>query len=457
MKTFLSKSFLRSLILLFGTMFCLSFIGPNLVLAASVSQTDKDAIVGDWPHWLVESGRGKLDNCVADDSTGSPTTTGGVYMVGDSIGVIAQNALANNLSSKGYNFLPNNLSSRFLSGGSVSPDGLAAVNQPADRAFIQTAVAVVIELGTNAGVEVADINTMISSIRSINPSVQIYWVDTVVVNRGIVANSFSITNQRIYAQSTTNNFKVISWAKKVLGNAADPQAISPTADDPNNYIDPNLSTGLGVHPSVPAGAKALADLIANAVTTGGSGDCAGGGTILPGDCNQDKIWNYLIKKGLSQVQVAGFMGNLQAESHFESRLVQYGKINSRGEISVQGQPSSLSDDIVINGSSGYGLAQWTSAGRQAGLHNLALSKHTIDGDLGTQLDWLWHELTTSYNVSVYTPLKAETNLRAASNIVLFRFESPADQGQGVQDARASLGNQILTKLGGGASSCGTSH
>ncbi len=115
----------------------------------------------------------------------------------------------------------------------------------------------------------------------------------------------------------------------------------------------------------------------------------GGGLI--GDTNAVKVWNFLRGRGLTPVAAAGVMGNLVKESNFRPNLVQYGTINSRGEISVAGEPSSLSDTMVINGISGYGIVQWTSINRQQNLRNYAVAQRTIDGDLNTQLNFLYIE------------------------------------------------------------------
>ena len=39
-----------------------------------------------------------------------------------------------------------------------------------------------------------------------------------------------------------------------------------------------------------------------------------GSTVLSGDTNAEKVWNYFIGKGLNDMQVAGIMGNAIGES-----------------------------------------------------------------------------------------------------------------------------------------------
>jgi hypothetical protein len=75
--------------------------------------------------------------------------------------------------------------------------------------------------------------------------------------------------------------------------------------------------------------------------------CSSGGSLSGSDV-EEKIWNYLIGKGLSAVQAAGVMGNMQAESSF---------IPTRHQ-------SNRTDD-VFNSASGnaWGLVQWDGGRR----------------------------------------------------------------------------------------------
>jgi hypothetical protein len=61
------------------------------------------------------------------------------------------------------------------------------------------------------------------------------------------------------------------------------------------------------------------------------------------------------------------------------------------------------------------------------------------GDLNTQLEFLVHELTTSYKNSVWEVLKSAKSILEASNAVLLKFERPADQSTSVQNKRAAFG------------------
>jgi hypothetical protein len=186
--------------------------------------------------------------------------------------------------------------------------------------------------------------------------------------------------------------------------------------------------------------------------------CILGSIDLQGNANVEKIYNYLLTRGLTNIQAIGLMANLQAESHFEPRLVEYGFPNSRGEISKAGSPTSLDDNVppTVNshGQPGYGLAQW-SGGRKDNLKSFATqyvpagaTQPGVQGsDLAMQLDFLWQELSTSYSTSVLTPLKSITSLNDAVDLVLTKFEVPADIGKHTPE-REAIGMGLYQKLGG---------
>lgn len=158
------------------------------------------------------------------------------------------------------------------------------------------------------------------------------------------------------------------------------------------------------------------------------GFCA---TILPGSDNPQKIWNFLLEKELSAPQIAGIMGNLQSESAgtWDPRVVEFGYPNSQGVISKAGDPSTWDDEVPpnakTNGQPGYGIVQWTAPGRKQGLKDLAIDRETIGGDLGTQLEYLWIELATSYKKSTLDPILATNDYIEATDIFLEKYENPA--------------------------------
>ncbi len=120
----------------------------------------------------------------------------------------------------------------------------------------------------------------------------------------------------------------------------------------------------------------------NWVASGAGGSCGSTALNLTGNDNEQKIFNYYIGRGLGAIQAAAIDGNYGQESHWN--------------------PSD---------SGGY-LAQW-GGGRLAALEAFAQQANLPVTDLGVQLDFSWHELTTSYK-DVLTNVKNATTIEDAT-------------------------------------------
>lgn len=140
------------------------------------------------------------------------------------------------------------------------------------------------------------------------------------------------------------------------------------------------------------------------------------------------VYNYLISKGLSPVQALGILGNLMQES---------------------GSSSLLLDPAASNGST-IGIAQWLGS-RKTALKSYADQQGKPVTDLGVQMDFMWHELTTSYQNSTLTPLLSATTLSQAVDIFLANYERPATPGTTLYAQelakRLSLAEQAAGQLG----------
>ena len=135
-----------------------------------------------------------------------------------------------------------------------------------------------------------------------------------------------------------------------------------------------------------------------------------------------KIWNLFVATGeLTEVAIAGIMGNMYAESNLQPRIVQGG---------------SYTDEIIVDGKTGYGLCQWTSEGRQKALKDFAKQMNKSSGDAEVQVQFCVHEMR-SYATKNGTPLITALNNCASpydAAIIFHRvFERSADNPQ--QEAR----------------------
>jgi surface antigen len=106
--------------------------------------------------------------------------------------------------------------------------------------------------------------------------------------------------------------------------------------------------------------KAILNGWQNWIPESGGGGCSttsedgSGVQDLSGANNAEKIWNFFIGQGLTPIATAGIMGNFsQEDSGFDPARKQ---ANTRRAIPDNG-----------DGKTGFGIAQWTSQGRQAGL------------------------------------------------------------------------------------------
>lgn len=135
-----------------------------------------------------------------------------------------------------------------------------------------------------------------------------------------------------------------------------------------------------------------------------------------------KIWNLFVATGeLTEVAIAGIMGNMYAESNLQPRIVQGG---------------SYTDEIIVDGKTGYGLCQWTSEGRQKALKDFAKQMNKSSGDAEVQVQFCLHEMR-SYATDDGTPLITALNncTKPYDAAIIFHrvFERSADNPQ--QEAR----------------------
>lgn len=176
---------------------------------------------------------------------------------------------------------------------------------------------------------------------------------------------------------------------------------------------------------------------------------------LIGKNNEEKIWNYLVGKGLSDAGAAGLMGNLYAESALNPKNLQnsYEKTLGYTDDSYTAAVDDGTYSNFVRDSAGYGLAQWTFWSRKQNMLEFARAAGKSIGDLEMQLDFLCKELSSSY-ASLFMALKAAITVRAASDRVLIDFERPADQSEAVKVKRAGYSQMYYDRYAGSLSENG---
>ena len=178
---------------------------------------------------------------------------------------------------------------------------------------------------------------------------------------------------------------------------------------------------------------------------------------LHGNSVEERIWNYLYEKIGNKFGVAGLMGNLYAESGLIfnrvemlclKRLKENGKTYTDVTYTADVDSGKISRAEFLNPLPGkvygYSIAQWTSTNRKAGLYDSAKAKGVSIADEENCLEFLLTELNGSYK-SVMSVLKNAKSVREASDIVLKKFEVPANMGTSVQEKRASYGQNYYNK------------
>lgn len=167
--------------------------------------------------------------------------------------------------------------------------------------------------------------------------------------------------------------------------------------------------------------------------------------------NEDKIWAFFANKIGNSYGIAGLMGNLYAESALKPTNLQnsYEKKLGYTDDSYTTAVDNRSYTNFIRDAAGYGLAQWTYWSRKQGLLQYAQSKKKSIGDLTTQLEFLYKELSESYS-SVLGILRNAKSVKEASDIVLTKFERPADQSESARLKRASYGQKYYDKFVSGS-------
>lgn len=178
---------------------------------------------------------------------------------------------------------------------------------------------------------------------------------------------------------------------------------------------------------------------------------------LTGSNNEEKIWNFLVGKGLSKAGAAGLMGNLYAESALNPQNLQNSYESKLGytDSSYTAAVDSGSYNNFVRDSAGYGLAQWTYWSRKQNMLEFARAAGKSIGDLEMQLDFLFKELSEGYK-TVLAVLKSATTVKAASDSVLLNYERPADQSDTVKTKRAGYGQTYYDKYAGAAGNGGIS-
>ena len=156
------------------------------------------------------------------------------------------------------------------------------------------------------------------------------------------------------------------------------------------------------------------------------------------------IWDFLLDKTGNKYGAAALIGNLYAESKLIPDVLEYRFNNEPGFNSREYTKAVDSGDYegFVKDRTGYGLAQWTFWKRKEKLLRYAKEKGVSISDIYMQLEFLWLELNEDYP-QVLDALKKAENIKSASDMILAKYENPADQGMEARLLRESYGRRFL--------------
>lgn len=158
-------------------------------------------------------------------------------------------------------------------------------------------------------------------------------------------------------------------------------------------------------------------------------------------------WNYL-SKTFNSYAVAGIMGNLYYESNINPKNLQttYEKKLGMTDNSYTTAVDNGTYTNFIYDNAGYGLAQWTYWSHKKALLAFAKQRKVSIGDLIMQLDFLIQELTTGeYKNSCGIPLQTIKSVKAASDLILTKYEKPANTSDSIKQKRAAKGQEYYNQ------------
>lgn len=143
--------------------------------------------------------------------------------------------------------------------------------------------------------------------------------------------------------------------------------------------------------------------------------------------NDEIIWNFFKSKGLGDEACAGLLGNAYAESGLNPQNLEdtYEKKLGYSNSSYTQAVDNQTYNNFIYDSAGYGIFQFTYYTLKQELLAYCQNHKKSIGDLNAQLEYSWQLFNTNY-ISMLKILKETTSVKEASDIVLYKFEAPAD-------------------------------
>jgi hypothetical protein len=170
--------------------------------------------------------------------------------------------------------------------------------------------------------------------------------------------------------------------------------------------------------------------VAMAGCAAGSGESTGSSAQAVDSTNNQTAFEYFVGKGLTDIQAAGIVGNLDQESGMDPSIAQYGGGPGRGlaQWSVGGRWDTDTDDNVAWYASQQGASEWS---------------------LSLQLDFIWYELQTFHSYGLAS-LQAATTITEATVAFQDDFEGCGECDESQRIAFAQQAYDDYHGSGGGS-------
>ena len=166
------------------------------------------------------------------------------------------------------------------------------------------------------------------------------------------------------------------------------------------------------------------------------------------------MYNLLTAAGMTAAGASGALGNWERESDLKGCNLQNSG-NKRLGMTDEEYTTAVDNHTYTNfvhDSIGYGIVQWTYWSRKQALYNKAITCGCSIGDEVMQISFALEELKRDYR-SVWLVLTTTASVREASDIMLYMYECPADQGEAERAEREKLSQkyyEMFNKPEGGS-------
>ena len=166
---------------------------------------------------------------------------------------------------------------------------------------------------------------------------------------------------------------------------------------------------------------------------------------LIGNTKEEQFYNFFLERIPNLYGLFGLAGNIRAESNFISTNLQNSYEKKLGMTDDTYTTSVDNGDYTnfIKDKAGYGIAQWTYWSRKQSLYEYARKLSRSIGDYEMQLNHLYNELNQH---GLIDKLNDAKSIREASDIILTKYEQPADQSEKIQILRTKYGQELYDEL-----------